>query len=40
MSDKTKNITSKMVAGTYSKYFRWLELNELKGSRSVPRGGV
>ena len=40
MLDKTKHITSEIVAGAYSKYFRWLELNEPKGSRSVPRGGV
>lgn len=40
MVDETKNIISELVAGAYRKYFRWLELNEPKGSRSVPRGGV
>jgi hypothetical protein len=29
----------KLVAGSQSKGLRWLELNELKGSRSVLRGG-
>lgn len=32
--------SSKIVTGTQREYLRWLELNEPKGSRSVPRGGV
>ncbi|BBB57364.1 hypothetical protein MPCS_01374 [Candidatus Megaera polyxenophila] len=35
---RTKYTSSKVVTGAYKKCLRWLELNESKDSRSVPRG--